>query len=50
MSIFDAGFIMWGFFIIYALVTVAYYLWMYVVNKKERDLERTGSTAGGEQK
>lgn len=50
MSIFDAGFIMWGFFIIYALVIVAYYLWMYVVNKKERDLEGASSAGGGERK
>jgi hypothetical protein len=36
MSIFDAGFIFWGYFVIYALIVVAYYVWMAAVNRRER--------------
>jgi hypothetical protein len=36
MSIFDAGFIFWGYFLIYALIVVAYYVWLSAANRREQ--------------
>ena len=46
MSIFDAGFMVWGFFLIYVLITVAYFVWMAARNKNERK-QRDVKTEGG---
>ena len=47
MSIFDAGFIMWGYFLIYVLITVAYYAWMTARNRSERRRQDNVKTEGG---
>ncbi len=47
MSIFDAGFIMWGFFALYLLFILAYYVWMHGQNTKDRQA-RTHRASGGE--
>lgn len=47
MSIFDAGFIMWGYFLIYVLITVAYYGWMTARNRNERRGQDNVKTEGG---
>lgn len=48
MSIFDAGFIMWGFFALYLLFILAYYVWMHGQNTKDRRA-RSHRASGGEQ-
>lgn len=49
MSIFDAGFIMWGFFLIYALFIIAYYGWLAARNRKDRRLQEDKTRQGGRQ-
>ena len=39
-TLIDAGFIVWGFFALYAVIVVAYYLWMYGVERRQRDDRR----------
>lgn len=40
MSIFEAGFILWGFLAMYLIVIVAYLVWARAMNRKEA---RTGA-------
>ncbi|MEJ7771330.1 MAG: hypothetical protein WKF51_05475 [Geodermatophilaceae bacterium] len=35
MSVFDVGFIMWGYFALYIIVTIAYYVWMNAKNRRD---------------
>lgn len=49
MSIFDAGFIMWGYFALYALITAAYVVWMITKNRSERRRNGQHGTATGDQ-
>ena len=46
MSIFDAGFIMWGYFLVYALFIVGYFTWMVARDRKERRRQKTNSQQG----
>lgn len=32
----DTGFIIWGFFVLYALIIVLYYVWMVRANRADR--------------
>ncbi|WP_298325751.1 hypothetical protein [Haloactinopolyspora sp.] len=42
MSIFDAGFAVWGYFVIYIALTIAYLIWM--VSRNRKDTQR-GATS-----
>lgn len=35
MSIFEAGFVFWGFLALYIVLTLAYFGWMAAVNRRE---------------
>lgn len=48
MSIFDVGFIMWGFFALYLVFILAYYIWMHGQNKKDRLAQAVRPADGGE--
>ena len=41
MSPFDPGFMFWGYFLLYALLVAAYYAWMAVINRRERQRVET---------
>ncbi|MBB5787032.1 hypothetical protein [Jiangella mangrovi] len=40
MSIFEAGFVFWGYLAIYIVLTLAYFGWMAALNRRES--RRTG--------
>jgi hypothetical protein len=44
MSVFDAGFIFWGFFVLYVLVTIAYFVWLKVQNRRDTRARAAAST------
>jgi hypothetical protein len=35
MSVFDAGFIFWGYFALYIIVTIAYFVWLNAMNRRD---------------
>jgi hypothetical protein len=35
MSVFDVGFIMWGYFALYLVLTAAYYGWLVLRNRRD---------------
>jgi hypothetical protein len=35
MSIFDAGYIVWGYLALYVVLTVAYFGWMAALNRRD---------------
>lgn len=49
MSIFDAGFIMWGYFLLYALIVAAYITWMIAKNRSESRKTSQHGTPTGDQ-
>ena len=48
MSIFDAGFTIWGYLVLYIALIIAYLVWMVSRNRKDaaRDATRTGHGNG----
>ncbi|WP_157552620.1 hypothetical protein [Jiangella gansuensis] len=50
MSIFEAGFIFWGFLALYIVLTAAYFGWMSTQNRRDarRGAERDAGRAGRE--
>ena len=41
MSVFETGFIMWGFFVLYLLFIIAYYGWMAALNRRDRSRQES---------
>ncbi|WP_157574931.1 hypothetical protein [Jiangella muralis] len=46
MSIFEAGFVFWGYLAIYIVLTLAYFGWMAALNRRESQRSRDHSENG----
>jgi hypothetical protein len=46
MAVLESGFIVWGYLVLYVLLTGAYYVWSAYQDRRERGIGRTTRPAG----